>query len=86
MTQQKPEGKCFSQTKGAYLHDGAIVVEVPAEVEVLDADTAGVGAGQQDCAAIHSLQEGNLPHRHLQGLSRPHTLGEEQQKTQGSGW
>lgn len=36
-----------------YLVHGSIVVIVPVEVEVFDTNTGGVGAGQQDCGAIH---------------------------------
>ncbi len=68
----KPEHECFSQTERSHLLHGAVVIELPVEVEVRDADTAGVCARQHDCAAIHGLQEGNLSYRHLKGLSRPH--------------
>lgn len=58
-----------------YLRHGAIVIELPVEVKVFNADAAGVRAGQHDGASIHRLQEGNLPHKHLQTLSRPHIWG-----------
>lgn len=64
------ENVCLQQC--SYLLHGAIFIELPVEVEVLDADTAGVCAGQDYCAAIHCLQGGNLPYRHLKGLRRPH--------------
>ena len=64
--------KAFTRAECSYRVHGAVVVELPAEVEVFNANAAGVCAGQHDRAAVHRLQEGNLPHRHLQGLSRPH--------------
>lgn len=36
-----------------YLDHASIVIIVPVEVEVFNANTGGVGAGQQDCGAIH---------------------------------
>lgn len=55
---------------------GAVFIELPAEVEFLDADTAGVRARQHDCATVHGLHKGNLPDKHLKSLSRPHAWGE----------
>jgi len=48
---------------------------MPAKVELADADAAGVDAGQRDGAPIQRLQEGNLPHQHLQTLDRPTPWG-----------
>lgn len=61
---------------GAHLSHGAVVIELPAEVEPVDADTAVVLARQQDCAAVQGLHKGNLPHGHLESLSRPQACGD----------
>lgn len=36
-----------------HLDHGSVVIVVPVEVEVFDADAGGVGAGQQDRGAVH---------------------------------
>lgn len=54
-----------------YLNHGPVVVELPVEVKVFYADAAFIRAGQHDSAPVHCLQEGNLPHNHLQSLNRP---------------
>ncbi len=36
-----------------YLPHCSIIIELPFEVEVSDPNTAGIGAGQKDCAAVH---------------------------------
>lgn len=51
----------------------AVVIELPPEVKVSNANAAGVGAGQHHRAAIHCLQIVDLPYRHLKGLSGPQT-------------
>lgn len=48
-----------------YLLHGAIIIELPFEVEVSDPNTAGIGAGQKDCAAIHCFQKRDLTSGHL---------------------
>lgn len=61
----------MSGAGNSHLLRGAIAFELPVEVEILNADTAGVRARQHDRAAIQCLHKGNLPYRHLKSLSRP---------------
>lgn len=72
-TQMDTLNERFVPTRCSYLLHGAVFIELPVEVEVLDADTAAVSAGQHYRTAIHCLQGGNLPYRHLKGLSTPHS-------------
>ena len=37
----------------SYLDVGSVVIILPVEVEVFDADARSVSAGQQNCGAIH---------------------------------
>uniref|UniRef100_A0A0E9UT44 Uncharacterized protein n=1 Tax=Anguilla anguilla TaxID=7936 RepID=A0A0E9UT44_ANGAN len=57
----------------AQLNHGAVVIVMPAEEEVLDADAAAVGTRQEHGAAVHGLQVVDFPYRHLQRLSVPHS-------------
>lgn len=67
-----PEGSARHQHHlDTHPFHGSVVIKLPVEVEVLDADTAGVGARQHDCAAIKGLHEGDLPYRHLKSLRGP---------------
>lgn len=50
----------------------SIVVVVPVEVEVLDADAGGVGAWQEHCGAVHGLDERHFTCGHLQCAHAPH--------------
>lgn len=61
---------------GTDLSHGAVVIELPAEVESVDADAAVVLARQQDCAAVQGLHKGSLIRNHLQSLSRPQACGD----------
>ena len=56
---------------GGHLEHGAVVVVVPVEVQLVDADAGGVGAGQQHRGAVCGLQEGHLPRGHLQAVHTP---------------
>lgn len=51
---------------------GPIVIKFPVEVEVLDADTRGVSAGQQNCGAVHGFNRRNLTRRNLQSNCTPY--------------
>lgn len=79
---EKNKQKSLNHVEGFYLLHSAVVIELPVEVEIFNANTAGIGARQSNCAPIHCLKEGNFPDRHLKGLSRPRTWkAEEWQKT-----
>lgn len=58
-----------------HLYHGAVVIELPFDVQFFDADATGVDAGQQDVTTVHRLQKGDLTSVHLQCLQCTiHTL------------
>lgn len=62
----------FCSLPRANLGHAPVVVEVPAEVEVLDADAGGVGTRQEHRGAVHGLDGGDFTCGHLQGAHSPH--------------
>lgn len=57
---------------GRYHVHGSVVVVLPVEVEVFDADAGGVGAGQQDCGAVHGFHWRHFSCGDLQAPHTPH--------------
>lgn len=53
-----------------YDPEGVAAIVGPGEGQVVEAEAAGEGAGQQDLRAVDGIDGGGLPHRHLQRQGR----------------